>query len=213
MAIGMFMPMLMRRPPLEVSFLQFQKSTVDTTSYSFPNVSFGEPASSRRILLAIHSNFEGRALNSVTIAGIAATVHLNSAPNSPAGVAWASAIIPSGQSGTVVVNLNSTGVRCAIAAYLILNEQSNAPYAVNSSATTAGNVSVDCPSGGAVFFAQNSQSTSSRNPTTITKNYDENVENPNFWVVGGISTFNASGVVNVTCAATALVTTTAISWG
>lgn len=213
MAIGMFMPMLMRRPSLEVSFLQFQKNQADTTNYSFANVPFGDPNSGRRILVAIHSNFEGRSLNSVTIAGVAATVHLNSAPNSPAGVAWASAIIPSGQSGDVAVRLNSTGVRCGIAAYRILNEQSSVPYASSSSATTAGNVSVDCPSEGTVFFAQSSQSTSSRSPITVTKHYDENIELANFWVVGGSLMSVSPAVINVASSAAGNVTTSMLSWG
>jgi hypothetical protein len=133
-------------------------STADDSNlvtYTFAGQSFGVATPSRRIIVAASlSAFDSDTAIAVTIGGISATVHvstINSGNTRNGAVAIASAAVPTGTSGSVVVDITPNGARsCVISVYRATDLSNGTPF---DTATTdnAANLLLDIPVRGFVI--------------------------------------------------------------
>lgn len=126
----------------ELTFLQFTEDTVDATTFTFAGQNLGAADVTRRIVVAVTWGDAATpaTLSSATIAGVAATIHIQLAGALQGRCALISALVPTGTSGSIVINLSGgTPDRCAIGVYRAINETVAAPHATASDITaTAG---------------------------------------------------------------------------
>lgn len=113
----------MRRPIPEL--VASNSSTTDSNSYSFGSQSFGPPCGSR-LLIAVIITAIGT-VDTVTLGAVSATVHGN-ASGTNSNVAIASAIVPTGDSGTVAyTTTGGTTARSGFALYRVTDVSSTTP--------------------------------------------------------------------------------------
>lgn len=125
-----------------LTFLQFTEDTVDSTTFTFAGQNLGAADVTRRIVVTVTWGDAATAatLSSATIAGVAATIHIQLAGSIAGRSAIISALVPAGTSGSIVINLSGgTPDRCAIGAYRAINETVATPNATAQDLTaTAG---------------------------------------------------------------------------
>lgn len=98
----------------EVTFLGSSITYSGTSSLTFSSVPFGTAGASRRIIVCVYgkAGATGLALSSVTIGGVAATIHVNNAVDDGVSMSLVAAIVSasvtSGTSGSVVPTFNKT---------------------------------------------------------------------------------------------------------
>lgn len=160
--------------PASAAYAGFKTASF-AASVSVPSVAFGTPASDRRVfvLVAIKPGSTYRSLVSATIAGVAATVHGQSADTTyKYNVALISAAVPAGATGTVVLNFSGSGsggvylgsyaaygLQSATAVDLVTNSWT--PSGVNPATST-----LQVSAGGILFFAATAGSASQSFDTT-----------------------------------------------
>lgn len=135
--------------------LEFIASTADATNlvtYTFAGQSFGVATPSRRIIVAASlSAFDSDTDIAVTIGGISATVHvstINSGNTRNGAAAIASAAVPTGTSGSVVVDITPNGARsCVISVYRATDLSNGTPFDTAAS-TNASTLLIDIPANG-----------------------------------------------------------------
>lgn len=89
------------------------------TIFTFSNMSFGDEAGDRLILVYGNSQAgSAGVVSSVTIGGVAATLRFSNAQGSNAGF-WAEASVPTGASGDVVVNWGGSKSNSGISVYRV----------------------------------------------------------------------------------------------
>lgn len=118
-------------PPPSLTFLQATADPTPATTFTFAGQNFGAADPTRRIIVVAHAidSITAFTFTSITIGGIAATIHVDGG-SSASNIAIASALVPAGTSGSIVVNLSGgTPDRCAIAVYRAINETSASPHA------------------------------------------------------------------------------------
>lgn len=143
----------------DLSFVTFATDTTDATTYTFSSQSFGVADTNRVIAVSIGTRVNNGGTNqvsSVTIGGISATLAIRSAA---AGTGFGLseiwyASVPTGTTGTVVVNTATTAARCIIGIYRIItttpaptNTASNSVS--NSASPFSLNATLTVPTGGA----------------------------------------------------------------
>lgn len=128
------------------------------TTYTHSGVSFGTASADRVIVVAIDSRCSGGSPGAptVTIGGVSATVDTFSAwTSSDTTVAMvASAPVPTGTSGDVVVTWSKTVVRCAVSVYAVTGGTVYCYGGAAGGATSSGALTtadVDSPAGGFVL--------------------------------------------------------------
>lgn len=110
-------------------------------AWKFTSLSFGAADSTRRIVVVVtwtHSSGT-RTIKEATIGGIAATIHRNYSPATGRGIGIISAEVPTGTTGTVIVNLTGNsgiGGSCGISVYRLLNCTSSNGNETSTSPTT-----------------------------------------------------------------------------
>lgn len=119
--------------PLSVEFIELAALTTAVDDvFTFP-VSFGAPASSRKIIVAVHAagdTDDNPNLLSATIGGVAATIFDGGmlSPASPdSGVWWIGAEVPTGTSGNLVLNFDTIKESLAVvrpAVWRLINARS-----------------------------------------------------------------------------------------
>lgn len=104
----------------EFAFLQGSQTNTDGTSFTFSSQNFGTADANRKIIAAVFLRSPSLYdLTGITIGGASATIDKYTRYDS-AGVwyvAIASASVPTGTSGDVVVNMSNSTSSCAIALY------------------------------------------------------------------------------------------------
>lgn len=112
---------------LSVQFNEGRTIASTLTTYTFSGVDFGDPSSSRRVVVGL-SSWQNviKSIVSVTIGGVAATIHESNFVQWSAG-AIASAIVPSGTSGDVVVTWSTNCAVCMMSCYSVYNESNPTP--------------------------------------------------------------------------------------
>lgn len=160
----------------------------NSPSYTFSAAAIGDaPAAgqTRRVIVPIglFGGVDRAATATVTIGGVAATVHARSEGHvsSYLGVLIASALVPSGTTADVVVTPgggNADG--CAISVFTIQNEASSAPHAILQVANgSPASGTIDVPSGGVLIACSGNVNTgagtwNAGNPNTETVDVDLN---------------------------------------
>lgn len=102
-----------------VTFRQSAVDTTDAATYTFAATPIGTASGSRRVIVAADwSGTTSLALSSMTIGGVAATVDVDSgAITGNRRVVLASAVVPTGATADVVLNLSGSGTRAGIAVW------------------------------------------------------------------------------------------------
>lgn len=138
--------------PLNVSYITSQFSSSSLTTYTFNNVSFGDPQSDRLIILSITWGIFSGSLNasSATIGGVSATIATqNDGTNTGGAIVYA--VVPSGTTGTVTITLNSGAARLGFFVHRVVNYKSTTPTATSAPAgggLASRSVTLTNPAGG-----------------------------------------------------------------
>jgi hypothetical protein len=102
-------------------FINSYSDVSNLSTYTFNSVPLGAPSTYRKIIVAVSAGSSSGQVTSMTVAGVAAEcITQNTASNVIAEIwqAW----VPSGSSGSIVVNISGSPSRCAIAVYKIATE-------------------------------------------------------------------------------------------
>lgn len=170
--------------PPSISFISQAEITADQASYSFTSQSIDAADATRRVVVAVHWMYAGAGtdtvLNSATIGGVAATIHVqtnNGTSSSPDGIAIISALVPTGTTATIDLTFNATCSRAYIGVYSALNEAGSSPTATASDNTLTGstlNLNLNVTAGGWLMAAvtESSNLTPTNTWTGVSENYD-----------------------------------------
>ena len=122
-----------------VSFVGTASISSGATNYTFANVNLGGPG---LCVIGIHaeSGAAGRAINSVTVGGLSASVatQVTTAINSTSTVSGLYYIRQGTSSGNIVINFNNSVSRCIISVYRILDNKSDIPNQIRTTSATSG---------------------------------------------------------------------------
>ncbi len=148
--------------PAELSFVGFTEITTDLADYTFASVNIGAADPTRRVVVAIHwadSAVTTTLENSVTIQGIAATIHVQ-ADGGTSNCAIVSALVPTGTTADIVFGtVSNTPVdRAAIGVYRAINESVATPHDTAVDLTASSGVlsdTINIPANGWVVGAAN----------------------------------------------------------
>lgn len=159
------------------SFLQSTSSGTDLQTYTFSSQNLGTASSDRYILVAIvaRDSENNISINSLTVGGVTATISTQAARNDTSNsslVGIGIAAVPTGTTGDVVVQFNTTVLRCGIALYsaTALNPTyyGKSSVALNDPSTT-----VNVPANGYVLAVGTTASaTATATWTGLTENVD-----------------------------------------
>ena len=162
MPVGTRRLMMMTQPSsadMSLSFLQSNSDAAGGTSWTFSSESLGAASADRSILVCFGSRKVGTAsyaVSSVTVGGVSATEIISavaSSTNSTIASIWR-ADVPTGTTGDVVVTVDTSSIRAAIALYRCTGITSSSANATDtdivvgvsnmSTAATAGGFAVAC---------------------------------------------------------------------
>jgi hypothetical protein len=105
----------------DLSYITALGSTTDATTYTFNDVDFGNPKSTREIfVITLLGSTSARTFSSVTIGGVSAT-GANFGGGDTAGVQCWFATVPTGATGTVVVTCSGGVTRVSVLVYRVVN--------------------------------------------------------------------------------------------
>lgn len=147
----------------------------DTRTATAANL--GTPSATRRVIVVIQSNLTsaGRTIISVTINGVAATIHLGTVNDSTVEeISFASAVVPTGATGDIVVQWSSTMFSTPrISIYTVDNSLLSAGSPTVTSTESASNVAslgttIATSAGGFVIAAGAWTNGSGKDPITCT---------------------------------------------
>lgn len=127
-------------PSLE--FINTYTSISDLASYNF-SVSFGNNPSPTRLIIACVTIRKTASITSATIGGVSATINLQATRSSNDychGII--SAIVPTGTSGNIVINIADAGMSAAISVYAADGLKSVTPTLTRSTTSTSTSISV-----------------------------------------------------------------------
>lgn len=165
-------------PKAVLPAVSYRTSVSDLTAqstYTFPAVDIGPAAAGRLVVVAVGRGSSGRPLLSATIGGISATINVDSSSQGGAGII--SAVVPTGTTATVVINLSGgTSNRCIIGVWALTNLNSSAPAATPVSVSgTTGSQSitiVSCLANGISIITGYQNNSTSMTPTNFIEDYD-----------------------------------------
>lgn len=209
--------------PASLSFIASTADDANQTTYSFASQSLGVADGTRRIVIVCHWHGSSLTLNSATITGIAATIHIQ-ATSGNSNVGIISALVPSGTSGTIAMTLSGGALRARIAVYRATGGVLLSPHATMTDNTLSGAVlsgTINIPAVGWVVAGSTWAGVSGTTFTYVgvTEQYDATVaEAAGIKMSGGFNTGLAlqsnrtvsATISNATAAAGALA---AMSWG
>ena len=140
------------------TFIGSAVDAVQRATYTFTSQGIGAADATRRVIVGIGVglNTGGATVNSVTIGGVAATVHAAAGANQHS-TAFASLLVPTGTTATIVINGNwgaSNQFTCGIGIYRQVSESVASPNATMTDNIPSGstyNGTINIPSGGAMY--------------------------------------------------------------
>lgn len=197
---------------IEATFQQSASDSVNRAEYTFAGVPLGAPSPTRRVVVVIHSF--NSSVATVTIGGVSATLDIDYSSTNRR-ITIASAVVPSGTSGDVVVATpGSFFSRCGIGVWTL---SGGAPTGqVGTNASSSASVSV-ATSPGEVVIAGASQSTDGAQVATwigASERYDEQTGSEAMTQTGADEVANASNtVVAVSWSGSAVATLAAAAYG
>jgi hypothetical protein len=153
--------------------------TGNNSTYTFSSQDIGTAAADRYVIVAVSNSSAGSgSLSSATIAGVSATI-LQASANGGGDIATTiiGASVPTGATGSVVVNFGTGQVRCAIGVWAVYGLLSTTPVATASQSGNPGTLNVNTHSGGIVVAAGvSSDAGSSATWSGATERYDATTE-------------------------------------
>jgi len=165
------------KAPPAISYIGTTANETDLTTYTFTNHAIGAADPTRRVVVSVNLGYSiasGQTLLSATIAGIAATIHVNM---SGANVnAWISALVPTGTTANIVVTANGANCRrCAVMVYRAVNETVTTPHQTvtdNTLTSATLSVAINIPAGGWVAAAAIFNGNATVTWVGVTEQYD-----------------------------------------
>lgn len=166
-------------------YLGGDSSLDNDSSYSFTSFPLGAAHTTRRIFVTFHWGYSAgvhRTISDVTIAGVAATIHIQQGHTGGAtgfGTGIASALVPTGTSGTIVVASGSTLTSMRIGAIRTIEMIRTTPFDSDSQqslgATADLSVSINIPEFGLAIGSHNNSSGATNTVvwSGVTEAYDD----------------------------------------
>ena len=192
--------------PPTISFQGRTEDATNLTTYTFTGVAIGAANLTRRVVVIVHwfsTTTSAVTLSSATIAGIAATIHVQASPAgstvSP-GIAIISALVPTGTTATIAFTLSTAAARGSIGVFSAIDEGASSPFATASDGSLSSNaldVSLNAPSTGWVLAGSTIAGSASQNATFVgaTEDYDTfSSESTSRYYAGG----HSNGVLGAT---------------
>lgn len=112
------------------------------STFTFTSVSFGTAAAGRLVVVFFSTANGQDSVTSATIGGVSATVGITQAGSSAVRITAVYAVVPTGTSGTVVINLTGTSSRGRMACFSIYDLSSTTPEDTDGTANSS-NVSTN----------------------------------------------------------------------
>lgn len=171
-----------------LTFQAHQEEGANQTTYTWTNMAIGDPTPDRLIIVVAfaHDSADtaGEAPNTITVAGVTATLHVSIAGTgtNEGSIAIGTALVPTGTTATIVVTYPGARVRAGIGVYSLTNYGNSIPVQTDSEAATVDGttISVDLTVGTfsvAVIGATSRQATPSGITwTNATEDYDVALE-------------------------------------
>ena len=161
--------------PAVLSYLQTSSSTLDSSGVvTISSQNFGTAASDRYIFCGVtwSSDGSGYTLDSATIGGVSATIHVQTEDPAGYGSAIISAPVPSGTSGDIVLTFNQASIAARAHAYRVTGLGSQTAHDTDSDIDDVVSMSLNIPDGGFALGCARFQSTSAITTTGLTEDFD-----------------------------------------
>lgn len=151
----------------------------NASNYTFSGLSFGTAAANRLIVAGIHNTeyISGPAdqPSSVTIGGVSATNVVINVDNEACASIW-QALVPSGTTGSVVVNFPATQQNCGVGIWSIVTNRQAAQF--SSSSDNGASIAATIPTSGygvVVCTVDPDAATTTVTPTNYTEDYENDL--------------------------------------
>ena len=158
-------------------------SATDASTYTFNSVSFGTADNMREIYVVFsYSSNTTRTVSSVTIGGVTATAVVTSA-TATTGTAMYMAKVPTGATGTIVINMSGTLTRISGGVFISIGrtnygaQETALDIGAVPSGATSRNFALTIPNNG---FAIGLFATSTNNPGTFSSSFFDVVDSYSF---------------------------------
>lgn len=131
--------------PASISFIGSTENTTDGTSFTFTNHAIGTANATRRVVVVCHFFAASNTVTSATIQGISATIHVQATEGGAtnAGIAIISALVPTGTTATIVLNLSASSTRAYVGVFSALHESVSSPFATATDITLTSSTTLD----------------------------------------------------------------------
>jgi hypothetical protein len=164
----------------------FQQDAIDinnNTTYTFTSQNIGAADPTRRVIVGLTWRCNGTfaVVSSATIAGSAATIHIQGASNTDSNAAFISLLVPTGTTATIVVNMSAGARNLDCAIWRQVNESSASPTATQTASAASNTVSlnINVPANGSLYACGNCRTSAAQTPfgwTGVTERYDVGAE-------------------------------------
>jgi hypothetical protein len=170
---------------VDLSFLQATSDATDLTTYTFASQNLGTAAADRVIIVTMATRKAGTAaltFDSVTIGGVSATINIQRqyAPANTSVAAIASAVVPTGTTGDIVITMSATVLRMQIGVSRVTGVADHTTmYDSGGDDINPIAVSLNIPAGGFAVGAVVAGAVNNANNWTwanLTENYEINSE-------------------------------------
>ena len=186
--------------PVTIAHTATAANSGAASSYTFSSQAFGAANSARRIIVVVGHGGSNRTISSMTIGGVsAANIVSNETVNSTDAHMY-SAAVPSGTSGNVVINFNTTENRCGIGVFSMIGAASSATTTKSATNTTSNSQTLTVPAGGAALAYAVGQANNTYTFGGVTESFDAAIAAT--YTHGGacLAFENAQSPLTVTCA-------------
>lgn len=184
-------PGITKRAPAEISFVGTTIITTDLTTYTFTAHALGAVDATRRVVVVVFtSGAANRTLNSGTINGVAATIHLATVGAGVTMIGIMSALVPTGTTGDIVFTMSAGVFRARVAVYRSIGELLTTPHAQANTTTFAGaaiSTTINVPDGWLIAAATGNGGGASKTTTWagVTEDQDNTLEDVNITASSG----------------------------
>lgn len=185
-------------------------STANTDTYTF-SATFGAAHDTRLLIAVVHwetLSDPGLTIANCSIGGVVPTLHVDDHHNGGStglGCAIMSALVPSGISGSVVIDFNGNCVDCAVSLFRAVNLVSNTPFdtlSVRGQNDTDINGTINVPSNGACIIGGTGSTNTTGNGiafTGATEVYDKDYPSGGAGRIGAALQTGLNSESNRTC--------------
>lgn len=168
-------PIIMAGRAVTITFTDSVADASDLTTYTFSGRSLGVAAPDRTIVVgAVGAGAAARTVSSVTVAGISATIQVQEGSATGATTCLATALVPTGTTGDIVVTFSGGVVRAAIGIWRA--RDANVIVDTGTSTADPSTDTININAGGAVFGAAITNAASSYSWTNLTELYDQDID-------------------------------------